>query len=164
MITEQTYLKRQFNCYSESRIHYLFLIMVCLVFLFNLNPLYAAENFYIAQVQSESLDLTGAYEIRIPEQNFRLTDFHLEFSLKGNKLLATAVYNREFAGSYGERHEFFEATLHGRTFSGIMKEFGRRAGEAGLPLQGTISSDNKLITWYVKKQEGEVRYRVYRLE
>jgi hypothetical protein len=164
MITEQTYLKRLFNYCSKVRIQSSFLIMAGLVLLFTLTVGCAAKGYDTAQAPSEPLDLNGAYEIRIPEQNFLLTDFHLEFSLKGDKLLATAVYNERFARDYGERHNFFEASLRGRAFSGIIKEFGSRAGEEGLSIKGTISGDNKLVTWYVLKNGQEIRYRAYRLE
>jgi len=169
MTPEKTDLIRRFNDHSTLRIHYLLLITVCLALPFTLSMGCADNNMRTArvkaaQVQSEPLDFNGAYEVRIPEQNFRLTDFHLEFSLKGDKLLATAVYNERFARDYGERHNFFEASLRGRAFSGIMKEFGSRAGEEGLSIKGTISGDNKLVTWYVLKNGQETRYRAYRLE
>jgi hypothetical protein len=165
MITARTYLTRLFNGCSKVRIQSSFLIIAGLALLFTLTLGCAAKSYDTAQAPSEPLDLNGAYEIRIPEQGFRLTQSHLEFSLKGNRLLATAVYDdRDMARDYGERHNFFEASLRGRAFSGVMKEFGRRAGEEGLTIKGTISGDNKLVTWYVLKNGQEIRYRAYRLE
>ena len=167
MITARTYLTSLFNGCSKVRIQSSFLSMAGLVLLFTFTLGCAAKGYDTARSSSEPLDLNGAYEIRIPEQNFRLTEWHIEFSLSGDQLIATAVYGRrDMAGDYGERHEYFKASLRGRAFKGTMKRLPGYGNmdEEGLALDGTISDDSKLVTWYVNKSGGKIRYRAYRLE
>jgi hypothetical protein len=77
---------------------------------------------------------------------------HLEFTITGDKLVATFVYDdKALAGDYGERQPFFTAVLDGRRFHGKMDYYQ----SAGATIDGTISEDNKTIEFTDSSKGGK---------
>jgi len=77
---------------------------------------------------------------------------HLEFTITGNILVATFVYDdKALAGDYGERSPFFTAVLDGRKFHGKMDYYK----STGATVDGTISDDNKTIEFTDSSMAGK---------
>ncbi len=77
---------------------------------------------------------------------------HLEFTIAGDKLVATFVYDdKTLAADYGERSPFFTAVLDGRKFHGKMDYYK----SVGATVDGTISADNKTIEFTDSSKEGK---------
>jgi len=99
-----------------------------------------------AQMQSKQGDLIGIY------RSSGETSSHLEFAIKGDKLIATRVFDSPVLKmQFGERESFFEATLDGRDFSGVITS---PSADKGFPISGEISRDKRTIEWVGKDSQG----------
>ena len=141
----KSYQKSTGNYRYRINNYSLFLIIFSLTMPLILVLVHSPSSVY-AQMQSKQGDLIGIYRFS-GESNS-----HLEFLIKDGKLIATRVYDSPtLKKQYGERESFFEATLNGRKFSGIITS---SSTDKGLPISGEISSDKRTIEWVGKDSQG----------
>lgn len=141
----KSFLKRRRSDGDKLRTYCMCLGIVSMTMLVILVLAHSPSSVY-AQMQSKQGDLLGIY------RSSGETSSHLEFVIRGDKLIATRVFDSPaLKKQFGERESFFEATLDGRDFSGVITS---PSADKGFPISGEISRDKRTIEWVGKDSQG----------
>ena len=141
----KSYQKRAGNGSDTLHTWCTFLGIFSVMMLFILVLAHSPSSVY-AQTQSKRGDVIGIY------RSSGETSSHIEFVVKGDRLIATRVFDSPvLKRQYGEKESLFEATLDGRSFSGVITS---PSADKGLPISGEISRDKRTIEWAGKDSQG----------